>query len=84
MLSQDSPQLRPALTGLCVDARALTLRLLSCVSLSLGVEADYLSRIHQGMLTEGQPSSVENCTTLRSIHYPPIPDNLAAKKGIIR
>ena len=81
---QDCPQLRPALTALCEDAKALTLRLLCCVSLSLGAEADYLQRIHQGMLTEGQTKSVENCTTLRSIHYPPIPDKLAAQKGIIR
>ena len=81
---QDCPQLRTALTALCVDARALTLRLLSCVSLSLGVEADYLERIHQGMLREGQASYVENCTTLRSIHYHPIPDKLAAQPGIIR
>ena len=81
---QDCPQLRKALTDLCVEAKELTLRLLSCLSLSLGVEADYLSRIHQGMLTEGQSNTVENCTTLRSIHYPPIPDKLAAQKGIIR
>ena len=84
-MSQDCPQLRKALTDLCVEAKELTLRLLSCLSLSLGVEADYLSRIHQGMLTEGQSSTAPlNCTTLRSIHYPPIPDKLAAQKGIIR
>ena len=81
---QDCPGLRPALTALCVEARAVTLRLLCCVSLSLGAEADYLERIHQGMLGEGQASCVENCTTLRSIHYPPIPDKLAAQPGIIR
>ena len=81
---QDCPPLRKALTDLCVDARALTLRLLWCVSLSLGVEADYLQRIHRGMLSEGQANCVENCTTLRSIHYPPIPDKLAAQPGIIR
>ena len=67
-----------------MEARALTLRLLCCVSLSLGAEADYLEKIHRGMLREGQANYVENCTTLRSIHYPPIPDKLAAQPGIIR
>ena len=81
---QDCPELRSALTNLCKDAKQLTLRLLSCISLSLGVDIDYLERIHQGMLTEGQSNHLENCTTLRSIHYPPIPDNLATQAGIIR
>ena len=81
---QDCPELREALSELCREARTLTERLLSAISLSLGVDQDYLGRIHRGMLSEGQSSAVENCTTLRSIHYPPIPDKLSKQPGIIR
>jgi len=78
------PQLREALGKLSLDGKSLAERLLHCVSLSLGQNLSFLSSLHQGMLSQGLVGSVENCTTLRSIHYPPIPDTLLEQPGIIR
>jgi len=78
------PSLRPALTKLTSQAKMLTHRLLTSLSLSLGQEESFLSDIHQGMLSQGLFNPVENSTTLRSIMYPPISDRLAEQPGIIR
>lgn len=43
-----------------------------------------MDSIHLGMLMEGTEGHVENCTTLRSIHYPPISDKMAKDPKIIR
>jgi len=79
-----SPSLRPSLSSLCMSASSLSMRLLHCISLSLDLAPSYLSSLHRGILSQGQPEAVENCTTLRSIHYPPIPQSLAARAGIVR
>jgi len=81
---KNCPELRTALTRLSEESKALTKRLLHCLSLALGKQGDFLNGQHQGMLSEGMEDEVECSTTLRSIHYPPIPDNLAAQPGIIR
>jgi len=78
------PELRAGLTRLSEESKELTKRLLRCLSLAMGMPNDYLTMQHQGMLSEGMEDSVECSTTLRSIHYPPIPDSLAAQPGIIR
>ena len=81
---KNCPELREALTGLAENGKLLTKRLLHCISLTLGQNGNFLADQHQGMLSQGLAGSVDNSTTLRSIHYPPIPDNLAAQPGIIR
>jgi len=81
---KDCPELREGLTGLAKAGSSLATRLLRCISLSLDQDPSFLSNVHQGMMSQGLPGSVENSTTIRSIHYPPIPDNLAAQPGIIR
>ena len=81
---QSCPELRKCLTRLSEESKALAERLLRCISLALGKDLDYLARQHRGMLSEGMVDGVASSTTLRSIHYPPIPDNLAARPGIIR
>ena len=83
-LPQDCPQLREALVDLATCSKLLASRLLKCISLSLGCDIDYLDSIHAGMLEQGSGASVENCASFRSIHYPPIPDNLVKQKSIIR
>ena len=81
---ENCPELREGLTKLAEQGKSLTKRLLHCISLALGQNGDFLSSQHRGMLSEGMEGAVESSTTLRSIHYPPIPDNLAAQPGIIR
>merc|ERR1711962_128309 len=79
-----SPSLRPSLTSLSICASSLSTRLLRCISASLDQPLHYLPSLHTGILSQDQTGAVENCTTLRSIHYPPIPDGLAARPGIVR
>jgi len=81
---QTCPGLRPALTELSVASKQLAERVMKCVSLGLGQELGFLDKMHQGMLSQGMDGEVGNATTLRSIHYPPIPDSLAARPGIVR
>ena len=51
----------------------------------MGCDIDYLDSIHAGMLEQGADGTVaENCASFRSIHYPPISDNLAKQKSIVR
>jgi len=76
--------LRPALTELSAASKKLAERVMKCVSLGLGQELGFLDKMHQGMLSQGMDGEVGNATTLRSIHYPPIPDSLAARPGIVR
>ena len=81
---ENCPELRQALTRLAENGKLLANRLLRCISISLGQNHSFLSDLHRGMVSQGVQGSVENSTTLRSIHYPPIPDTLAAQPGIIR
>ena len=81
---KDCPELRKSLTNLSTAARELALRLLKSVSISLGQDDDFLDNIHVAMLREDQEGDVGNATTLRSIHYPPISDELACHSKIIR
>ena len=81
---KDCPELREYLTNLSTAARQLTSRLLKCISISLGSDIDFLDNIHVAMLREDEEGDVGNATTLRSIHYPPIPDDLAGNTKIIR
>ena len=81
---QNCPQLRESLTRLSECSKDLALRLLRCISLSLDQDLDFMDNIHLGMVMEGREGSVENCTTLRSIHYPPISENMAKDPKIIR
>jgi len=81
---EDCPQLRKMLTNLTARSKMLTSRLLKCISLSLGLDLGFFDTNHQGMISQGMEDSVENCTTLRSIHYPPITDELAQHPSIIR
>ena len=61
------------------------MRLLRCISLCLDQDLDFMDNIHLGMMMEGtEEGQVENCTTLRSIHYPPISDKMAKDPKIIR
>merc|ERR1712240_635212 len=54
-------------------------------NISPGVRQDqgFLARKHRGMLSQDMQGEVGNATTLRSIHYPPIPDSLAALYFIV-
>jgi len=82
---EDCPQLRKMLTKLTTSSKQLTSRLLKCISLALGLEIDFFDSNHRGMISQGLEDSIENCTTLRSIHYPPISDELLAQHpSIIR
>ena len=81
---QNCPQLRESLARLSECSRDLALRLLRCISLCLDQDLDFMDNIHLGMLMEGTEGHVENCTTLRSIHYPPISDKMAKDPKIIR
>jgi len=76
---ENCPQLRESLTRLSNCSKDLALRLLRCVSLCIGQDLHFMDKIHIGMVTEGEEGNVENCTTLRSIHYPPISDKMAKK-----
>ena len=78
------PHLRKNLTNLGEHCTALALRLLQAVSLSLEQPATWLADMHRGMLAAGSSDCVENATTLRSLHYPPIPARLARQAGITR
>ena len=82
---QNCPQLRKALARLSECSKDLALRLLRCISLCLDQDLDFMDNIHLGMMMEGtEEGQVENCTTLRSIHYPPISDKMAKDPKIIR
>ena len=81
---KDCPQLRQCLVRLSSEAKLLSRRLMKSISLSLGCDLQYLDSVHVGMLTEGIDNSTDNATTLRSIHYPPIPDDLKDNASIIR
>ena len=81
---QNCPQLRESLTRLSNCSKDLALRLLRSVSLCIGQDLHFMDKIHIGMVTEGEEGNVENCTTLRSIHYPPISDKMAKNPKIIR
>ena len=69
---QNCPQLREALARLSECSKDLALRRLRCISLCLDQELDFMDNIFLGMLMEGMEGHVENCTTLRSMHNPPI------------
>jgi len=81
---ESCPALRPALTALSEVSKQLAERILDCVSLGLRQDQGFLARKHRGMLSQDMQGEVGNATTLRSIHYPPIPDSLAARPGIVR
>jgi len=81
---ENCPALRPALTTLSEMSKHLAERILDCVSLGLRQDQGFLARKHRGMLSQDMQGEVGNATTLRSIHYPPIPDSLAARPGIVR
>ena len=61
----------------------MALRLLTCLSLSLGQSEQFLGDKHKGMLIVDQDCPT-NATTLRSIHYPPIGDEMRKRPGIVR
>merc|ERR1711953_85854 len=81
---QTCPGLRPALTRLAEASKQVAERILKCVSLGLDQDLGFLAKMHRGMLSQGKDGEVGNASTLRSIHYPPIPDSLAARPGIVR
>jgi len=82
---QHCPSLRPALTALARASHQLTLRLLSCLSLALGQPKNFLSSIHQGILSQGSAMSpVPNCSNLRSLYYPALSPDLANTSTVTR
>ena len=81
---QNCPQLRGSLSRLAECSKELARRLLRSLSVSLGRELGFLDNLHLGMVAQGSMDQVENSTTLRSIHYPPISDKMAQNPKIIR
>lgn len=79
---ENSPSLRPALIQLSEESKKLAYRLLECISVALSRDKEFLSNIHQGMLSQGI-QNIDNASTLRSIHYPPIGNGLD-RQGAVR
>ena len=75
------PELQPALVRLFKECQEVARVLLTCLSVALGQERDFLSSLHTGAL--GQCGTVANLTTLRVNHYPAVPDYLY-REGVVR
>lgn len=79
---QVCPGLRGGLTQLGLDSSKLAQRLLQCISLGMNEKEDMLSSLHLGILEQDR-NGIDNASTIRSIHYPPIRSE-DVRPGIIR
>jgi len=68
------PAFRPSLTNLAENARRLTFRILKSLSVVLEQEENYLGDMHK----------LEDAMKMRTLYYPPIPENLEYKEGLVR
>merc|ERR550519_431367 len=71
---EEVPSFRPSLTRLGNKARSLGLRVLKCLSVALGKDEAFLGDMHKP----------KDSMKLRTIYYPPIPENLPYKEGLVR
>ncbi len=77
--SKDSaPEFQAKLLELIKVSDLFTKRLLRCFSIAMGFEAGYLESLYTKQFTNGS----HNFTTLRTLYYPPIKDDVAP--GTIR
>ncbi len=70
---QSVPDFKPAFTGLAKSCDELTRRILKSLSIALGKDPDFLG----DMYTTAFSKDKTNYTTLRSLYYPPIKDDVA-------
>lgn len=71
---EEIPSFRPSLTRLVNSARSLTFRILKCLSVSLGQDEDFLGDMHK----------LQDAMKFRTLYYPPIPESLVYKEGLVR